>query len=114
MPLGFLYRDLEFWLVTSPQSEHGRVMLRTGRATPTVHHEHYEAGLAVERYVAAEGPVRWTDDDCAAVTRAQLAKDRGESDADGWLVRFGPGLETQQAAVLTPERLSGYIFEDRL
>ncbi len=114
VPLAFLYAADRFWLVTSPDSLHGRLMQQENRATLTVHDEEYGTTTAVERYVIAEGPVEFTADAVEPLVLRTLAKDRPASDAAAWLERFRPTLDGQRTAALTPDRISGYVFRDQL
>ncbi len=54
----------------------------------------------------------FTGDDPAPHVRAILAKDRGEANADDWAGNGPP--DSVAVAVLTPERIAGYAFHDRL
>lgn len=114
VPLAFLYEAGRFWLVTSPDSLHGRLMQQRSRATVTVHDEQYGTTTAVERYVIAEGPVVFTADAVEPFVLRTLAKDRTGSDAAAWLERFRPTLDGQRTAMLTPDRMSGHVFRDQL
>jgi nitroimidazol reductase NimA-like FMN-containing flavoprotein (pyridoxamine 5'-phosphate oxidase superfamily) len=58
VPLAFVYSDGTFRFQTKKSRRHAQAFMRAGRATITVHHEDYTRGQ-YERYVAAEGPVRF-------------------------------------------------------
>ena len=115
IPLAYVYRDGRFYLQSSPDSLHGRLATKRGRATVTIHDEWISAVEASQWYITAEGPVAYTDDDVRAVMREILAKDRGEHVADRWLDEWlWPAARNQQVLVLEPERIAGYTFPSRL
>ena len=106
IPMSYRFVDTTFVFVTSPESLHGRLMLKRGRATITVQ-EALSDGVAVDQwYVIAEGPVRFTDDDPLPHIRFIMAKDRGEEHADAWTPPSASGSD--RVAMLTPERISGH------
>jgi hypothetical protein len=110
--MSYHFRDGSFWLVTSPDSLHGRLMARRGRATLTVQFEACDGRNVYQWYVMAEGPVRFTAEDPRPHVRKILAKDRGAANVDEWTAAApAPG---SLAAVLEPERLSGYEFHESL
>ncbi len=106
VPMSYVYADQEFRMITSPDSQHGRVMRKTGRATMTIHHDEVGHRTVEQWYVMAEGPIRFTDDDPAPLLRAILVKDRGTRFGDEWTAQMLDNVTTM--AVLIPERLSGY------
>ncbi|HSF86274.1 MAG TPA: hypothetical protein VLG28_11560, partial [Acidimicrobiia bacterium] len=112
VPMSYHFGDGTFWMVTSPESLHGRLMVRRGRATMTVQFERCDGRSVHQWYVMAEGPVRFTDVDPLPHVRRILAKDRGAAHVDEWTAAApAPGF---LVAVLEPERLSGYEFYESL
>ena len=115
VPLAYVFRDGRFLLQSSPESLHGRLAIKRGRATVTVHQEWISGPEAAEWYITAEGPVAFTDDPVRPVMRDILAKDRGEHLADRWLDEWlWPVASEQKVMVLTPDRIAGYTFPSRL
>ncbi len=115
VPLAFLYREGKFLLQTAATSVHGKAAIRAGRATVTIHHEHYEGTRARERYVMAEGPVAFQGEEGRdALLRTILAKDRGEEHADAWLADFLPEVQGQELLVLEPATISGFEWDTSL
>lgn len=112
VPMSYSYKDGRFLMVTSPESLHGRLIRRTGRATVTVQFEACDGRNVHQWYVMAEGTISFTDSEPAPVVRAILAKDRGEENADEWASGDPPA--DVRLAVLAPERLSGFEFHDSL
>lgn len=112
IPMSYLYRHDRFWMITSPDSQHGRLMRANGRATLTIHHDEVGERNVEQWYVTAEGPVQFLDDDPEPVLWAILAKDRGTQLADEWTAQSLPSATT--VATLTPLRLAGYIGVSRL
>jgi nitroimidazol reductase NimA-like FMN-containing flavoprotein (pyridoxamine 5'-phosphate oxidase superfamily) len=112
VPMSYLLADGEFRMITSPDSLHGKLMRKTGRATLTIESEEHQPRALTQWYVMAEGPIAFTDDDPEPLLRAVMAKDRGEDLADEWTEQSLPNVLT--VAVLTPETLSGYIGTGRL
>jgi nitroimidazol reductase NimA-like FMN-containing flavoprotein (pyridoxamine 5'-phosphate oxidase superfamily) len=112
VPMSYVYRDERFWMITSPHSEHGRLMQTRGRATLTIHHDVVEPRRVEQWYVTAEGSVEFIDDDPAPLLREILAKDRGVDRADEWTEQSLPAVMT--VAVLVPRRLAGYAGVSRL
>ena len=60
VPLAFTWSDGAFKFSTKQSRLHARTFMATGRATITVHHEDYSNGQ-YERYVVAEGPIRFEE-----------------------------------------------------
>jgi nitroimidazol reductase NimA-like FMN-containing flavoprotein (pyridoxamine 5'-phosphate oxidase superfamily) len=115
VPLAYVYRDGRFYMQSARDSLHGRLAVKRGRATVTVHEEWISGVEAQEWYVTAEGPVAFTDDRVRPVMRQILAKDRGEHIADRWLEEWlWPVAKDQQVLVLDPERIAGYTFPSSL
>lgn len=106
VPMSYHYRDGEFVMITSPDSDHGRLMLARGRASMTIHHDVVSARKVEQWYVTAEGPIWFTDQDPEPVLRAIMAKDRGAENAEAWVTQSLPQATT--VAVLVPERISGF------
>lgn len=112
VPMSYHFTDGSFWMVTSPESLHGRLMIHRGRATMTVQHDACDGRVVDQWYVIAEGPVRFTDEDPHPHVRRILAKDRGAAHVDEWAAASpAPGF---QVAVLEPARLSGYEFHESI
>ena len=112
VPMSYLFAQGRFFMITSPDSVHGRLMQQTGRATMTVQFEEQSPGTVTQWYVIAEGPIGFTDDEAWPLVRAVMAKDRGEELADAWTAHSWS--EDSVVAVLVPERLSGYFNTSRL
>lgn len=112
VPMSYLYRDGRFWMITSPSSEHGRLMRLRGRGTLTIHHDTVKKRRVEQWYVTAEGQVDFVENDPAPLLRAILAKDRGPELADAWTAQSLPSATT--VAVLTPVRVTGYLGVSRL
>ena len=106
IPMSYLFEGHRFVMVTSPDTVHGRLMLRHGRGTITVQFEACDGRSVHQWYVIAEGPVRFTEEDPRPFVRRILSKDRGESYADEWTARMGADDDT--VAELLPARMSGY------
>lgn len=104
--MSYLFRDGRFFMVTSPESLHGRLMVKKGRATITVQEEILGHRELEQWYVMAEGPVVFTDEDPLPYVRAIMEKDRGAEFVDEWTARSGP--HDYPVAVLTPDKISGY------
>lgn len=60
VPLAFTWSDGVFRFATKQSRRHAQAFLAAGRATITVHHEDYSNGQ-YERYVVAEGPIRFEE-----------------------------------------------------
>lgn len=112
VPMSYLFRDGRFYMVTSPESLHGRLMQRAGRATLTVQFEACDGRNVHQWYVMAEGTISFNDSAPGPYVRAILAKDRGERHADEWTSGEPPA--DVRLAVLEPEKLSGFEFRDSL
>lgn len=104
--MSYLFREGKFWMVTSPESLHGRLMVKTGRATITVQEEILGHRELEQWYVMAEGSVEFTDEEPLPYVRAIMEKDRGPEFVEEWTARSGP--HDNPVAVLTPQTLSGY------
>lgn len=107
VPMSYLFRDGRFWMVTSPDSLHGRLMIETGLATITVQEEVLGHRTIEQWYVMAEGAVEFTNHEILPMVRAIMEKDRGPEFVDEWTARSGP--HDFPVAVLTPRTLSGYL-----
>ena len=112
VPMSYLFTQGRFYVVTSPESVHGRLMWRTGRATITVQYEACDGRNVHQWYVMAEGTIGFEDSEPGPLVRAILAKDRGEANADEWA--SGDPPPDVQVAVLEPQKLSGFEFRDSL
>lgn len=112
VPMSYLFRDDGFWMITSPDSQHGRLMSANGRATLTIHHDEVHERAVEQWYVTAEGPVAFVDDDPEPLLRAIMAKDRDSVSADEWTAQSLPSATT--VAILTPQWLAGYVGVSRL
>jgi hypothetical protein len=60
VPMSYLFIEGRFFMVTPPESLHGRVMKRTGRATITVQFEATDGRTVHQWYVMAEGQIGFT------------------------------------------------------
>lgn len=112
VPMSFQLKDGQFWMITSPDSLHGKLIREMGRATLTIQDEELGHRAITQWYVMAEGPIEFTDADPVPLLRPAFAKDRGEEFADEWAAQSLPNVTT--VAVLTPQTLSGYIGSSRL
>lgn len=112
VPMSYHFDGSCFFMVTDPDSLHGRLMERRGRATITIQFELCDGPTVYQWYVTAEGPVRFTNDDAVPYVRTILAKDRGDRYVDQWTAQLPP--PTVKVAVLTPERIGGYEYRDAL
>ncbi len=112
VPMSYRFDGHRFFMVTSPDSLHGRLMRRTGRATLTVQYEECDDQSVHQWYVMAEGPVNFTDADPTPHVRAILTKDRGEKNVELW--RANNLDADDKVAELAPERISGYEFRESL
>ena len=112
VPVSYLFTHGRFYMVTSPESVHGRLMRRTGRATMTVQYEACNGRSVHQWYVMAEGTIEFDDSEPRPLVRAILAKDRGEANADEWASGDPPA--DVRVAVLEPQKLSGFEFRDSL
>lgn len=57
VPLSFRWSHGVISFSTKRSRLHTKAFLAAGRATAMIHHERYEPGVQVERYVSIEGPV---------------------------------------------------------
>lgn len=112
VPMSYHFDGKRFVMVTSPASLHGRLMAATGRATMTVQYERVDDGSVHQWYVMAEGPIAFTDEDPGPHVRAILVKDRGPANVEEWRAAE-PAIDAK-VAVLVPERISGYEFQESL
>ena len=112
VPMSYHFSDGGFYLVTSPDSVHGRLMSRVGRATMTVQFEACDGRSVHQWYVMGEGPIRFTDLDPQPHVRTILTKDRGADYVDEWAASRPP--PNVRVAVLQPVRISGYEFQESL
>jgi nitroimidazol reductase NimA-like FMN-containing flavoprotein (pyridoxamine 5'-phosphate oxidase superfamily) len=110
--MSYHFLDGRFYFVTSPNSLHGRLMSRRGRATMTVQFENCDGRSVDQWYVMAEGPAQFTDHDPKPHVRAILTKDRGADNVDEWTAAM-PSPDVQ-VALLEPDRISGYEFHESL
>lgn len=107
IPMSYLYRDGRFWMITSPETDHGRLMSRNRRASITIHYDVVSGRRVEQWYVTAEGPVEFTNEDPEPFLRAIMEKDRGPALADEWTAHSLPAATI--VAVLNPEKLTGYL-----
>lgn len=112
VPMSYVFQDGRFYMVTSPESLHGRLMQRTGRATMTVQFEDCDGRSVHQWYVMAEGPIDFTDAEARPFVQAILTKDRGAQNVEEW--SSSDPTPDAQVAVLEPERISGFEFRDSL
>ncbi len=112
VPMSYHYADGKFYMATSPDSLHGRLMLRQNRATVTVQHDSCDGTTVHQWYVMAEGPIRFSSEDPMPHIMAILVKDRGAARVDEWKAA-APSADIQ-LAVLDPKRISGYESIERL
>lgn len=115
VPMWYGYEDGVFSLITARHSVHGRLMQRVGRATLTFHHEVYLPDHSVERYVHAEGPVEFIDDDITPVViahRRRYYEEYAGTRAEEWIDEPLSGENFRQnIALLRPDQMAGYRWE---
>ena len=112
VPMSYTYDGDRFFMITSPDSLHGRLMQETGRATLTIQFERCGGGSLRQWYVMAEGPIAFTDANPAPIVKTILIKDRGEQDWDQW--RANELDPAAKVAELMPERISGFESHESL
>ena len=112
VPMSYHFSDGKFWMVTDPDSLHGRLMAKRGRATITVQYEACDGRRVHQWYVMAEGPVAYRDDATEPHVRRILGKDRGAQNVDEWLAGGVP--DNVRLAVLDPVRIAGYEWTESL
>lgn len=112
IPMSYGFDGARFVMVTSPETIHGRLMQRYGRATLTVQFEACDGRSVHQWYVTAEGPVQFTEEDPAPHIRAIMAKDRGAAHADEWF--SGQAPPEVRVAELKPETLIGREYRAAL
>ena len=112
VPISYHFADGVFYMITSPDSLHGRLMSRDGRATVTVQFDECDGRTVHQWYVHAEGPVRFTELDPKPHVEIMLVKDRGEARMHEW--RAANPSADMRVAVLEPEQISGYEFRESL
>lgn len=109
VPIWYEFAEGRFWMITHPESLHGRIMRRTGRATLTVRSEDYGEVRTRERYVMAEGPVVITSDDVEPLVRRIRSRYYTGPHGEEWVGRpLDAFTLSQRVTVLQPETLSGY------
>lgn len=112
VPIWYGYEDGVFSFITARNSVHGRLIQQTGRGTLTFHDEDYCPRHTVERYVHAEGPVEFVDDDIAPVVMAHRRRYYTGPNAETWINQPLTELNHRQnIALLRPERMTGYRWE---
>ncbi len=111
-PIWYDYVDGDVRIVTARDSVHGRAIQRTGWATLTVRSEEYGDDHTVERYANVEGPISFADEDITPVVTAMRRRYYTGTRADEWIAR--PLITTQEVAVLRPERVAGFYWEESL
>lgn len=112
VPMSYHYSEGTFFMATSPESLHGRLMIRRGRATVTVQYATCDGSRVHQWYVMAEGPIRFSDEDPMPHIMAILVKDRGSRRVEEW--RAAAPTPEIQLAVLEPERIAGYESTETL
>ena len=115
VPIWYEFADGRLWMITLPDSVHGRIMQRTGRATLTVRSEEYGETRTRERYVMAEGPIEITSDDIEPLVRRIRRRYYAGAQAEQWVNRpLDSFTLSQKVVVLQPETLSGYEWVEQL
>jgi nitroimidazol reductase NimA-like FMN-containing flavoprotein (pyridoxamine 5'-phosphate oxidase superfamily) len=112
VPMSYTYAGDRFFFVTSPNSVHGRLMSKAGRATLTIQFEEIGSESVYQWYVMAEGPVVFTDANPAPYVRAMLIKDRGKRNWDRWQATE-PDPDARLVELVFG-RISGYEFRESL
>ncbi len=113
VPVWYDYDGERFRIATAPSNLHSRLMLRSGRATLTMHREHYNGTQGRESYAMIEGPIAFTDDDIEPHLRRVIARYRGADVVDALLAELLPRCRDelkQRIAALTPQRMTGHSF----
>jgi nitroimidazol reductase NimA-like FMN-containing flavoprotein (pyridoxamine 5'-phosphate oxidase superfamily) len=106
VPMSYHFSAGTFFMATSPDSLHGRLMTQRGRATVTVQYAFCDGSRVHQWYVMAEGPIRFSSEDPMPHIMEILVKDRGSRRVEEWRAA-APSAEIQ-LAVLEPERIAGY------
>ena len=115
IPMWYEYRDGRFFMITFSDSLHGRIMQAVGRATITAHSESYGDTATCERYVMAEGPTTFTDDDIEPLVRRMRRRCYTGAHREEWVNRPLDEFTLRQGVVvLEPETLSGYEWTEQL
>ena len=57
VPLSFRWTNGFIRFSTKRSRRHTKAFLEAGRATAMIHHENYQPGIQIERYVSIEGPI---------------------------------------------------------
>lgn len=112
VPMSYHFSNGRFYMATSPDSLHGRLMRRNGRATVTVQYDSCVGPTIHQWYVMAEGPIRFAQEDPMPHIMAILEKDRGANRIGEWKAAR-PSADIR-LAVLEPERISGYESAESL
>jgi hypothetical protein len=112
VPMSYHFSEGTFFMATSPESLHGRLMRQRGRATVTVQYANCDGFRVDQWYVMAEGPVRFSSEDPLPHIMAILVKDRGRGRVEEW--RAAAPTAEIQLAVLKPERIAGYESTETL
>jgi hypothetical protein len=112
VPMSYHFSAGSFFIATSPDSLHGRLMIRRGRATLTVQHDSCDGTTVHQWYVMAEGPVRFSAEDPLPHIMEILLKDRGAARVEEW--RAAAPTADIQLAILEPDRIAGYESTERL
>ena len=112
VPMSYHFSNGSFYMATSPDSLHGRLMRRRGRATVTVQYDSCDGKTVHQWYVMAEGPIRFAEEDPTRHIMAILEKDRGPDRIGEWKAAApSAGI---RLAVLEPDRISGYESTESL
>jgi hypothetical protein len=109
------YRDALFWIHTSPRTIHARLALATGRVTLTVRSETNGGSTSHRRYVMAEGPFAFTDDELEPLVRRLRRRYYVGDRADEWVSRpLSASQLTERVAVVRPEGMAGFHWVSEL
>lgn len=115
VPVWYDWDGTAFRVITFPDSVHGRLIQAIGRATITCHEERYGEDDSLERYVVAEGPTEFTEEQIEPVVMRIRDRYYRNARRREWVERPLAGMTTsQRVATLTPERMSGFEWADAL
>jgi nitroimidazol reductase NimA-like FMN-containing flavoprotein (pyridoxamine 5'-phosphate oxidase superfamily) len=112
VPVWYDYADGLIRIVTSPESVHGRIVQRTGRATLTVRAEDYADASTMESYVMVEGPAAFTDEDMEPIVRRIRRRYHQGPRRDEWVDR--PIRTSERALVIEPESIVSNEWAEQL
>jgi nitroimidazol reductase NimA-like FMN-containing flavoprotein (pyridoxamine 5'-phosphate oxidase superfamily) len=112
VPVWYEYADGLIRIVTAPDSLHGRIVQKKGRATFTVRSEDYADASTAESYVMVEGPATFTDEDTEPIVRRIRRRyHRGPRRAE-WVDR--PVRTGERVLVIEPQTIVSSEWAEQL